>query len=411
MNTLYNVLYFYFDWRSYACNMKAELLCCFLYTTTFVLVVEVNSLIQGSYGGICLNECDRHGYTYSYCETTAHRWDYCSNIAGVTSYTYGKVCRENHQCGFHNEDYLWCYYDDNYNWGYCSLYPDEPIVTSEGKACKKNDPCSKSIWFWNWCYTDDDSNWGYCKPTSTITYNDHLSSYGYHCKDSCEMHGRDKYNKCMVTYYIFYWWRLSSPDYCSVNPDFTYQGDACRPDHPCDRYGEIYYWCYNQKGSWDYCSPIENCGYWPPSPFRVKRQQAYNVICTVGSEYHNFVIEISSRNQIETRFRAIAQRTQMLQVTATISEWDRNMIDRGLSAGTLCETPEYRIDLQCTFIDTATGSSMANIQIQSNGQNSQSVAGIIVPVGVWFPERRFRRALTESAQRQTFITMKKVPNM
>ena len=388
--------------------MKAGHLCCFLYVTSFFLVTEVSSLIQGSYGGICLNECER-GSSYPYCETTAHGWDYCSNIAGVTSYTYGKVCREDHQCGFHKEKYLWCYYDDSDNWGYCSLYPDEAIITYNGKACKKRDPCTESSRLyssWNWCYTDD-NNWDYCKGTNTITDNDHLTRLGYHCTDSCEMHGRNTYHTCSYQYLlhviILGYWLRSSSDYCSANPDSTYQGDACRSNHSCDRYGETYYWCYKQKSSWDYCSPIENCGYWPLSPLRVKRQVETNVVCRLPTASHNFEITMSSPNQTNNQLRPISGR-QMCQVQVTIAQWDRTAIDRGTRAGTLCETDKYRIDLQGTF--TENNIVMANIQVQSNGQNSQSVAGLHVPVGVTFSIRRFRRALVESAQRQRFITMR-----
>ena len=381
--------------------MKAGYLCCFLYVTTFFIVAEVSSLIQGSYGGICLNECDFWGYSYTYCKTTAHGWDYCSNIAEVTSYTYGKVCREDHQCGFHNEKYLWCYYDDSDNWSYCSLYPDEAIITYyHGKACKKSDPCTESSWLyssWNWCYTDDD-NWDYCKGTNTITDNDHLTRYGYHCTDSCEMDGRNTYYTC--TYHDK---RMhSSSDYCSANPDFTFEGDACKSSHACDRYGENYYWCKKQKGGWDYCSPIENCGYWPLSPLRVKRQVETNVVCRIPTASHNLEITMSSPNQINNQFRPISDR-QMCLVQVTIAQWDRTSIDRGTRAGTLCWTDEYRIDLQGTFTENSI--VMANIQVQSNGQNSQSVAGILVPVGVTFPIRRLRRALVESAQLQRFITL------
>ena len=390
--------------------MKAGYLCCFLYITSFFLVAEVSSLIQGSYGGICLNECERYRgfwsflFSYSYCETTADGLDYCSNIAGVTSYTYGKVCREDHQCGFHNEKYLWCYYDDSDTWGYCSLYPDEAIVTGGGKACRKSDPCTKSLWYssWNWCYTDDNNNWDYCKGTNTITDNDHLTRYGYHCTDSCEMHGRNTYHTCSYQHQVLIFGLWSSSDYCSANSDFTYQGDACKSNHACDRYGEPFYWCYKQEGSWDYCSPVENCGYWPLSPLRVKRQVENNFVCRVPSAFHNLEITMSSPNQNNNQLRPISGR-QTRQVQVTIAKWDRTSIDRGTRAGTLYETDEYRIDLQGTF--TENNIVMANIQVQSNGQNSQSVACILVPVGVTFPIRHFRRALVESAQLQRFITM------
>ncbi|XDV39461.1 hypothetical protein PO909_008707 [Leuciscus waleckii] len=42
-----------------------------------------------------------------------------------------------------------------------------------------------------------------------------------------------------------------SPRYSLV----TANGERCKDDHPCAKYGYDYYWCYTVSGSWDYCSP------------------------------------------------------------------------------------------------------------------------------------------------------------
>ena len=369
--------------------MSVGYFCCILYFTTAFLVTGVSSLIQASYGGICLNECDFRGESYTYCKTTRDRWDYCSNIDQVTK--SGKLCRENHECGFHKERYLWCYTDNL--WDYCSLYRNEAVVASDGRICREDHPCGKHGYSYYWCYTTGSKDWHYCN-LKKITVNEYLTRYGYHCKDSCKEKDQQGYNTCTTI--------DGTSGYCSSKSGFTYRGDKCEVSHPCDKYGKTYFWCYKQHGSWDYCSPIENCGYWPPtSSHRVKRQSVGNV-CRIPTALHNVDIVMEDSDQRPGRLENVTEK-QRRQVQILIEKLSITSVDANAQK-TLCKDGPYRIDLQGTFTNK-NNQKMANIQVQSNGPNSRSVAAILIPMNVDFAVRYIRRALLRSLDSCRIITM------
>ena len=374
----------------------------------------VHLLIQGSYGGICLNECERNGWWFSYCQTTANRWDYCSNIEEVTA--TGKVCRENHACGFHEQPFLWCYTDDNNNWDYCSLFYRDAVITHEKIACLENDPCVKKRWFRSstYCYIDDNNNWDYCNHSDKITESYHRTRYGYLCLDSCKTYDGDKYNTCP---YKYRWLGglKSSSDYCSSQTDFTIAGIKCSDEYPCDKYGKEYYWCNKQErgwigSSWDYCSPVDNCDFGPTWAHRVKRQI---YVCPQLSD----VTMCYDNNTTSGLTDVKGDRTKLKQIQTTIASWNLNSVEGNAKPGTICTTKTYRIDLQGTKPAKEKDKRMANVQVQSNTfgkkkqEKSESVAGILFPCDVMFSRRRFRRALLESFNLTSFITMNpKAPN-
>ena len=96
---------------------------------------------------------------------------------------------------------------------------------------------------------------------------------------------------------------------------------------------------------------------------------------------------------------------QVARVHNTIAQWNIVAVSGG--ARTLFQTTEYRIDLQGEFRD-ANNNRMANVQVQSNGRNSRTVAGVIVPMDGYFPVRFFRRAMVESLRLGVLVAMNNV---
>ena len=338
-------------------NMTSMYLYSFLGITIIFLAADISSStrIGSSYGHDCLDECRTYGGAYSYCHIRGNSWDYCSNVKDVTS--YGMICRADHSCGKYGRAYQWCYTDNYGNWDYCSDY-----------------------YFQLFPY---------------------LTRYGYYCNDECRPHGRHGYNTCAYGEF-----RSGSREYCSREPDTTYQGEPCSTSHRCDRHGQNYYWCNKQNGGWDYCSPVNNCGYWPFVPdflFRNKRDVHDNV-CSLSTGSHNLFTEISIYRPSHRQLQSVSGR-QVARVHHTIAQWNIEAVSGG--ARTLFQTSEYRIDLQGEFRD-ANNNRMANVQVQSNGRNSRTVAGVIVPMDGHFPVRFFRRAMVESLRFSILVTMNNV---
>ncbi|XP_030076405.1 uncharacterized protein LOC115481433 [Microcaecilia unicolor] len=82
-----------------------------------------------------------------------------------------------------------------------------------------------------------------------------ISYLGENCIDKCMISGSQF--KC----------EIKSDDqfnyhYCSPQQGVDYQGRACKVDHPCDKHGLNYFWCYVKDGSplnsWGYCGFIRD---------------------------------------------------------------------------------------------------------------------------------------------------------
>jgi len=77
-----------------------------------------------TYGEICLDKCEKRGYTYFWCNKKSSKlgqwWesDFCSPNPTITH--YGEACVD--QCSQRGEKYFWCHKNGG-GWGYCSPQP------------------------------------------------------------------------------------------------------------------------------------------------------------------------------------------------------------------------------------------------------------------------------------------------
>jgi len=218
------------------------------------------------YGEICVAECGGRK-KYNWCLTNALKlsegdwWDYCS----LVGYTINKdPCVD--ECGRQGEKYWWCHTskDDTSAWDYCSP-PGlvKPVqYTVRGDQCISE--CRQHGENYHWCtksmdYCDEDScddDWDYCSLDQLHT------RYNYQCREPCSRQGGTNYYWCYQ--------EDGSWEYCSPVPqlgvhisdhvELTRYGVKCRDK--CGLKGEDYYWCTKHGGSlsswWDYCSPSPN---------------------------------------------------------------------------------------------------------------------------------------------------------
>ncbi|XP_037043729.1 uncharacterized protein LOC119079756 [Bradysia coprophila] len=71
-------------------------------------------------------------------------------------------------------------------------------------------------------------------------------------------------------------------DYCSKTPGYSSSEYKCRDNHPCGFHGNSYLWCYLEKGSWDYCSLIEDTSV---TQFTYKEDKCDNYCDLVSDAY------------------------------------------------------------------------------------------------------------------------------
>lgn len=185
-------------------------------------------------GKRCKSACGYNGKDYFWCYTTDGSWDYCcSSECGIHSsrdkydwctsgntwstckvqklpyptYTYNlKECRSDHECGFHGQNYAWCYtaggswdycctqncdlHGNDYDWcttgdswQYCRRKDlPETAITAKGATCRSNHNCDYHDYTYSWCYTDSAGNWDYC------------------CSSTCGKYGRSQ-NFCAAGKY------------------------------------------------------------------------------------------------------------------------------------------------------------------------------------------------------------------
>lgn len=72
-----------------------------------------------------LNKNFFHSKLLFFAEEEPESFDMCSPD-GVKTSRFGKKCREDHMCDFHNQKYTWCYINflDGPDWDYCSQCVD-----------------------------------------------------------------------------------------------------------------------------------------------------------------------------------------------------------------------------------------------------------------------------------------------
>ena len=132
----------------------------------------------------------------------------------------GDWCRQDSACGFHGEEYMWCYIDwhKNNRWDYC---------------CRGSECIFLNGQRYTRCWTGD--TWTSCSIRSSL-----IAVSGERClqEHECGLHG-ESYYWC-YTHVGGYW------EYC------------CQPSHVCDYYGETYKWCYTGE---DLHKDYQKCHY------------------------------------------------------------------------------------------------------------------------------------------------------
>ena len=400
-----------------------------------VLFTDANQGITvTSYGHICVNQCEKNGGKYFYCQTNNNKWDYCSPVRGMGA--YGLICKD--KCAFQGKSYLWCNTVDG-SWDYCSKYRShfDPVIMGSyggrctnqcakhgknynycetttnnwdycspvkgkgayGSSCRSEHPCGKHGKDYTWCKTGVVS-WDYCS-IFVSEFTSGLTRYGYHCLSACTSNGN---------YYYCYDWKKW--DYCSPKTSRTYQNKACRADHACEKHGENYFWCYTSKDNdWDYCSPKINCAYWPahltPVKGNKRKKRGLEQFCRVGDSSGragtSFYTDPDARNRV-TAPRGTSENNR---AQAMIAQWNIMSFRGNENPRTLYSDDNLglRIDLQ-DFVNR-NGRRYANIQLQTNGQGSVSLAAVLIRANTSFSVRHIRRALVESLKRSMTVTLDK----
>lgn len=215
-------------------------------------------LEDGGWEYCCTGECGNHGNTgYDWC-TSGSTWQSCHRDPTRFDRTATlELCRSDHKCGFHGEDYTWCYkqsgswdycctsnceqYGESYDWcsagsewQYCKRDLPREYSSALLKQCKSESPCGYQGYDYAWCYTNDGS-WDYC-----CTGDCGPHGYGY---DWCT--SGKKWSSCKMK-------TISSARY-------TYNLKTCDLSSNCGYHGYDYAWCYTTDESWDYCC-TETCG-------------------------------------------------------------------------------------------------------------------------------------------------------
>ncbi|CAG0898956.1 unnamed protein product [Darwinula stevensoni] len=143
--------------------------------------------------------------------------------------------------------YNFCFVNTNRDWGYCS---PQPGITSYNKVCKKNHQCEKHGEDYYWCYTEDES-WDYCSPPTERRSGSRLvDSDGFFCKDNCDSRG-STYTWCHSDNYREW-------GFCSKIQNLASNGKKCKDDSPCSKHDHYYNYCYTQGGGWYYCGDVES---------------------------------------------------------------------------------------------------------------------------------------------------------
>ena len=280
-------------------------------------------------------------------------WDYCSPVKDVTY--HGKACRPDHSCDFHGEKYLWCWQEGaDGSWGYCSHYR-------------------------------------FRKHKDQFTGVDYL---GYFCEDTCfQRQGREgefyPYNWC----HTFYSWGYCSP---TINTDV--RGNPCRSDHLCDKHGYSYYWCYNDKGGWDYCSWQMDCTYAGP---RFKRGLEGNQSSEEAVGIDSCVVHIDSQHVIErvdegtSGIKQDPHPASMRDARIILAAWDDGVVNPR-NPGTITEGNYVRLEYQSSYSKDEFEYANFQISINKKGDESENsiIASLHVPIG--FP-------ITSSYIRESFL--------
>ena len=403
----------------------------------FLFTDAGQGIIVSSYGHICVDQCEKNGCEYFYCHTTNNKWDYCSPVSGMGA--FGHICKD--KCAYRGYKYLWCNTVDG-KWDYCSEYRSyfDPVIMGSsggrctnqcakhdyrykynycettrhdwdycspikdkgayyGASCRSDHPCGKYGKSYTWCYTGRFS-WDYCS-IIVSEFNDSLTRYGYHCLSACTSYHN---------YYYCYDWK--NWEYCSPESFKTYKNESCRADHTCEKHGNKYFWCYTSTyNDWDYCSPQTNCAYWPapftPEKRNKRRKRSIEEICRVydwsGGRNTVFYTYPDARNRV-TNPRGTSE---YKRAQAMIAQCEIDSCRGNERAGTLYNDDDLHLRIDLQGMINKNGRRYANIQLQTNGQGSVSLAAVLIRADAVFCERHVRRALVESLERGKVVILER----
>ncbi|KAI4899758.1 hypothetical protein NFI96_004477 [Prochilodus magdalenae] len=320
------------------------------------------------------------------------------------SSTYGVLC--SNTCDKHGEDYYWC--KTRKGWDYCSPVENRDY---EDKACRDDHPCGKYGKSYYWCYRN--KSWGYCGPVESKRIAYISSTYQQVCNDEC------LYDKS----YEYYWCNTDKGwDYCSPAENIDHENYACRDDHPCDKHGESYYWCYTNRwlSNWGYCGPVDpnyrcwiteleydycqspECSYL--STKRRKRLAKPNNAAAI-------CVRKDTGNRRETTFLAepnpgaVADGSSSRnEITDLIARWENGCLVNQARSNVLY-SPNFRIDIQ--GLVNRGNQPYYNLQVQQNvrrdNRESTTVSQVLIPANTLIPDRYVRHAFVESFRRRARV--------
>jgi len=138
------------------------------------------------------------------------------------SFTAGNtLCRSDNRCGYHDQQYSWCYVDFSNNWDYCCT-----------------ETCDFHGQNYLWCKSGSGSKWQYCGKGGDMDIKHHRCVANYPCGVHQEI-GKKSYYWC----------------YKDLNKNWDY---CCQPWHSCGKHGRAYNWCYTgytRDSSMQKCTP------------------------------------------------------------------------------------------------------------------------------------------------------------
>ena len=326
------------------------------------------STISSTWQEDCVNECTFGGNTnYMWCyidvwqdwTLTGLHWDYCSPVKDVTY--HGKACRPDHSCDYHGKSYAWCWEEEEGSWGYCSL-------TDTKRHCEN-------------CFFGLDHLGYFCTSDCTTSPN----GLGFQGEDL-------PYSWCL---------NYNSWGYCTYKINKDVRGNRCRSDHLCDKHGYSYYWCYNDIGGWDYCSPQLGCTYAGP---RFKRGLEGNQSSEEVDRFDNCVVNIDYQHVIErvddgtSGIKQDPNPASMRDARIILAGWDDGVINPR-NPGTITEGNHVHLEYQSSYSKDGFEYAILQISInviedQSENEDEVKIASLHVPIG--FP-------ITSSYIRESFL--------
>ncbi|MGH0177427.1 UNVERIFIED_CONTAM: hypothetical protein FKN15_075130 [Acipenser sinensis] len=237
----------------------------------FLLIAQLQSASGMSsltyHGTDCLDDCQLNDGKYT-CQsfTDGQKMSmYCSPQNGQDY--FGRKCKEDHRCDKHGEQYYWCYIDA-FKWGYCGLFINDQVHFGSQYLVPCQDSCEKWENTYFWCKTR--KGWDYCSPIKNVDIN------GNKCKPDhlCGRYGQ-KYDWCNLE--KGGWGKCGEVEVRELVYRSSYYNAKCQDE--CRRFdNKGYFWCNTLKG-WDYCSPL---------PFVTFRNETCRADHTCGSHGYKY---------------------------------------------------------------------------------------------------------------------------